>query len=156
MSDDNVVSFPAKPVEVKVEAPDLVWRCACGCYTFSLHSDGRMLCATCMRPTASHGSDWRRELPDVPADAEILGEGSFRMKSFTSTSLVDGHEMWLRRAKKEIDKTKMLIAILEDGVLRTHGVTAETTEEIEFYRRRFRDLEDMICNAKPGGKTEKP
>lgn len=120
----------------KPEPDRLVWRCGCGCTTHYVGPDA-IECAACGDMQAA--GEWRKMLPDEPAEPREIENGDVNVTSIGSPSAA------LRRLLKNADPEQLvaLAVIHADGRVSAWG-DIEPGDQSEWLDRRLADVRRML------------
>jgi hypothetical protein len=133
----EVVAFP------KRDQDKVVWRCNCGCMSFTLRADGEAECAHCGGLVTGDCGDWRAALPVPPLSPPEPSAGDLTVAEMETSAAS------LRRALRhaDADTTAMVIIVQRDGGVSTWGANIETAEQAEWFDRRAETAKKMLTKA---------
>lgn len=131
----NVIDF-----QPAFKDSDYVWRCDCGCLSFTLRADFVAVCLHCDAIAESEQGSWRTELPAPTGLVEPSEPGDFRITELGSSGAA--LKRTLGRANSE--ETAFVIVVQSDGAVSTWGETLDSIEHREWFDRRIAQARQML------------
>lgn len=134
----TVLAFPPRPPEGKI-----VWRCSCGCLSFTLLARGEAVCQMCGALARGPVGDWRKELPEPSGDVPPPGLGD------RTVTKLDSSYAALRRTlnKASADRTAAVIVLQDNGDVGTWG-RMDTDEESAWLDHRLAVAREMLTRKR--------
>lgn len=131
----EVVGFKPAPKD-----SDYLWRCNCGCTSFSLLGDGTARCHNCDAEPSDVDGEWRKPLPGPEIEAAELDPSDFRVTDmFTS-------EASLKRTIEQasVNATAFVVVAQSDGAISVWGEISEDPEHVAWCDRRLSDARKFL------------
>lgn len=131
----DIIQFDAKP-----KNEDLIFRCGCGCLSFSLRADMRAECLSCGEVAADETGSWRVELPDVPEQVDEVSEGDTRV------TVVGSDELAIRRVLSKVNaQDTCFVAVAQmTGTVTVYGARIETADQADWVDARLSDIRSQL------------
>lgn len=137
----EVVEFP-----VRID-PKVVLRCPCGCLTHYLRADGEVECASCNEVVEHGPNDWRRRLPDVPAEPAEVEEGDIIDRDVADGSLAQRRVLRFAETAMSEGELVAVIVITADGTVRMWNDELSKTDRQEWFERKVQVIRDLAARA---------
>lgn len=138
----SVTQFPQKP-----PAGDMIWRCGCGCQSFSIRDDMLAECQHCGEVANDGSGDWRTQLPEPPEVAPQITPADM------SVTIIGNDELALRRvlAQASTGETCFVALAQRSGRVVTFGDQMGSQDQIDWLDERLQDVRHMLVPK--GGTT---
>lgn len=130
----EVVAFPRQCLD------RMIWRCPCGCISFSLRADGVAECANCNRVMDGLG-EWRERLPEPTANAPAPSGDDVVVTKMSET----GASLSRVLAKASHEGTAAVILLQIDGMVSTWGVPM-SADQLEWFDGRIASARKMLTD----------
>lgn len=95
---------------VKLQRPEVIWVCGCGCASFELRGDGESICRECGLMTDGAGGAWFERIKGVDATTD-------ESPRFSDAGNDDGGELARRRSLRSASQADWIVCGKDDGFI---------------------------------------
>lgn len=131
----DIIGFTPKPKD-----SDYIWRCECGCLSFTLKADMTAECQNCGAIPYDENGSWRGQLPEPDLSAPDCEPDDFRVTDMSTSGAALNRT--LGRASAET--TAFVIVAQNDGALSVWGEPIKTDDERGWFDRRLTQARKLL------------
>ncbi len=130
----DIIGFTPKPKD-----SEYIWRCECGCLSWTLIGDGSAQCMQCKAAPSNINGSWRKPLPDPsPSDGHAEPKDVELVDMATS-----GANLSRTLSRATVEETAVVMVFQSHGGISTWGCV-EGQEQIDWLDGRIASARKLV------------